>query len=100
MTIAGRMTDGAVVVEIEHSPGVFSRYGHLQPDLRVRVGQSVSAGEVIGSIGLTGNTTGPHLHFEIYASGEPVDPLLVLPPCGDRRPGHDRRHARTDLRAS
>jgi hypothetical protein len=79
VTIAGRTGDGAVVVEIEHAPGVFSRYGHLQPDLRVRVGQSVSAGDVVGSIGLTGNTTGPHLHFEIYASGEPVDPLLVLP---------------------
>ncbi len=79
VTIAGRLSDGAVIVEIEHAPGVFSRYGHLEPDLRVRVGQSVSAGDPIGSIGLTGNTTGPHLHFEIYASGEPVDPLLVLP---------------------
>jgi hypothetical protein len=80
VTIAGRMSDGAVVVEIEHAPGVFSRYGHLQPDLAIRVGQSVSAGDPLGSIGVTGNTTGPHLHFEIYASGEPVDPLLVLPP--------------------
>lgn len=80
VTIAGRMSDGAVVVEIEHAPGVFSRYGHLEADLRVRVGQSVSSGDRLGSIGLTGNTTGPHLHVEIYASGEPVDPLLVLPP--------------------
>jgi murein DD-endopeptidase MepM/ murein hydrolase activator NlpD len=74
------MSDGAVVVEIEHSPDVVSRYGHLQPDLRVRVGQSVSAGDPLGTIGMTGNTTGPHLHLEIYGSGEPVDPLLVLPP--------------------
>jgi murein DD-endopeptidase MepM/ murein hydrolase activator NlpD len=80
VTIAGRASDGGVLVEIEHSPDVVSRYGHLQPDLRVRGGQSVSAGDVVGSIGLTGNTTGPHLHFEIYASGEPVDPLFVLPP--------------------
>lgn len=80
VTIAGQMSDGAVVVEIEHSPGVFSRYGHLEPGPAVRVGESVSAGEFVGSIGLTGNTTGPHLHFEIYASGKPVDPLLVLPP--------------------
>jgi hypothetical protein len=80
VTIAGRMSDGAVVVEIEHATGVFSRYGHLQPDLRVRVGQSVAAGDPLGAIGLTGNTTGPHLHLEIYSSGEPVDPLLVLPP--------------------
>ncbi len=80
VTIAGRLSDGAVVVEIEHSPVVLSRYGHLEPGPVVRVGESVSAGELVGSIGLTGNTTGPHLHFEIYASGEPVDPLLVLPP--------------------
>ncbi len=79
VTIAGRMSDGAVVVEIEHSPGVLSRYGHLEPGPAVRVGESVSAGELVGSIGLTGNTTGPHLHLEIYASGVPVDPLLVLP---------------------
>jgi murein DD-endopeptidase MepM/ murein hydrolase activator NlpD len=80
VTIAGRVSDGAVVVEIEHTPGVLSRYGHLEKDLTARVGESVSAGELIGSVGLTGNTTGPHLHFEIYASGEPLDPLLVLPP--------------------
>ena len=85
VTIAGRLSDGAVVVEIEHSPGVLSRYGHLEPGIRVRVGESVTTGEVIGSVGLTGNTTGPHLHFEIYASGEPIDPLLVLPPTG--KPG-------------
>ena len=80
VTIAGRMSNGAVVVEIEHAPDVVSRYGHLKSDVRVRVGQSASAGDVVGSVGLTGNTTGPHLHFEIYSSGEPVDPLLVLPP--------------------
>jgi len=80
VTIAGRMSDGAVVVEIEHAPDVVSRYGHLQQDLRVRVGQSVSAGDPLGTIGMTGNTTGPHLHVEIYSSGKPVDPLLILPP--------------------
>ncbi len=80
VTIAGRLSDGAVLVEIEHSPGVYSRYGHLEPGLAVRVGESVSAGELVGTVGVTGNTTGPHVHFEIEASGQPVDPLLVLPP--------------------
>ncbi len=79
VVLAGRLSDGAVVVEIEHSPGVLSLYGHLEPTLRVRVGDSVVAGQVVGSVGLTGNTTGPHLHFAIYASGVPVDPLLILP---------------------
>jgi len=80
VTIAGRMLDGAVVVQIEHRPDVVSIYGHLEPELAVRAGESVVAGQVIGSVGLTGLTTGPHLHFEIVASGVPVDPLLVLPP--------------------
>jgi Peptidase family M23/Transglycosylase SLT domain len=80
VTIAGRLADGSVVVEIEHPPDVFSLYGHLQPNLAVRVGESVVAGQVVGRVGLTGTTTGPHLHFEIAASGVPVDPLLVLPP--------------------
>jgi len=81
VTLAGRVSDGAVVVMIEHGPGVFSLYGHLQPELAVRDGQSVVAGTVIGSVGLTGNTTGAHLHLEITASGEPLDPLLILPPA-------------------
>jgi hypothetical protein len=80
VTIAGRMPDGGVVVQIEHSRDVLSLYGHLEPELDVQPGESVVAGEVIGRVGLTGLTTGPHLHFEIVASGVPVDPLLVLPP--------------------
>ena len=54
--------------------------GYLESELAVRDGESVVAGTVIGSVGLTGNTTGAHLHLEITASGEPVDPLLILPP--------------------
>jgi murein DD-endopeptidase MepM/ murein hydrolase activator NlpD len=80
VVIAGRLADGAVVVEIEHKPDVFSLYGHLQPELAVHVGESVVAGQIVGQVGLTGVTTGPHLHFEIDASGVPIDPLLVLPP--------------------
>lgn len=80
VTLAGQLSDGAVVVEIEDRPGVYSVYGHLRQALPVAVGDSVVAGEVIGRVGLTGLTTGPHLHLEIVASGLPVDPLLVLPP--------------------
>ena len=79
VTFADEIADGAVVVEIEHAPGVTSAYAHLEPDLPVRTGQSVTAGEVVGSVGLTGVTTGPHLHFTVFAGGEFVDPLFVLP---------------------
>ncbi len=80
VTIAGRVADGAVVVQVEHAGGVTSLYGHLQPGLPVRVGGDVVAGEVVGAIGMTGNTTGPHLHLEVDVAGMPVDPLTVLPP--------------------
>jgi murein DD-endopeptidase MepM/ murein hydrolase activator NlpD len=69
-----------VVVIIDHGDGVESLYGHLESALVVRDGQSVSAGDQLGSIGLTGRTTGAHLHLEIVASGEPLDPIDVLPP--------------------
>ena len=48
----------------------------------VAVGQSVSAGDVIGAIGTTGNTTGPHLHLEVRRNGEPVDPAVALAEWG------------------
>jgi murein DD-endopeptidase MepM/ murein hydrolase activator NlpD len=77
---AGRFPDGAIVVEVEHAAGVLSMYVHLQPDLRVSEGQAVSAGTPVGVVGLTGITTGPHLHLGLHVHGEPFDPLLVLPP--------------------
>jgi len=79
VTFAGEIADGAVVVEIEHAPGVTSAYAHLEPELSVRTNQPVTAGQVVGSVGLTGVTTGPHLHLAVFAGGEFVDPLSVLP---------------------
>jgi hypothetical protein len=79
VTFAGPIADGAVVVEIEHAPWVTSAYAHLQPDPPVAVGDSVVAGQTVGFVGLTGTTTGAHLHLAVFADGEFVDPLLVLP---------------------
>ena len=78
--LAGRVADGAVDVMIDHGAGVLTLYGHLQPALAVVVGQAVGTGGVIGAVGMTGKTTGPHLHFGVWVDGVPVDPLSVLPP--------------------
>jgi hypothetical protein len=86
VTFADEIGNGAVVVEIEHAPGVTSAYAHLEPELPVRAGQPVTAGQLIGSVGLTGITTGPHLHLAVFAGGEFVDPLSVLPARSEEVP--------------
>ncbi len=55
-----------------------SHYGHLR-DILVRTGQKVRAGQIIGSVGSTGRSTGPHLHLEIRKQGVAVDPRILLP---------------------
>jgi hypothetical protein len=76
--LAGRVADGAVDVRIRHADGSATVYGHLQPDLPVVAGQQVRAGEIVGRVGLTGNTTGPHLHFALYVDDRPIDPAPWL----------------------
>ncbi len=66
------------VVFIDHGDGSQSRYAH-QSQLNVRVGQYVNQSDIIGFVGSTGASTGPHLHFEIRFAGRSVDPLGYLP---------------------
>ena len=65
-------------IMIDHGGGYVSLYGHLD-DYFVEKGQYVRAGQRIASMGNTGNSTGPHLHFEIQKDGQPVDPVEFLP---------------------
>lgn len=60
--------------------GLSTCYAH-QSEILVSGGQSVQAGAVIGRVGSTGNSTGPHLHFEVRRDGSPTDPLPWLPDC-------------------
>ena len=64
-------------VMIEHGDGIVTLYGHNQ-SLNVSVGQQVSQGQVIAYCGSTGNSTGPHCHFEVRLNGEPVNPYNYL----------------------
>ena len=61
-------------VTMDHGDGIQTRYGHMSA-VAVSSGQSVKAGEIIGFVGSTGNSTGPHLHFEIIVNGTRIDPL-------------------------
>ena len=74
--------DYAEIVIIAHGSNFSTLYGHLDDSVRpptVRVGQHVNAGDVIGYVGMTGFTTGPHLHFMTIANGTVVNPLNYLP---------------------
>jgi murein DD-endopeptidase MepM/ murein hydrolase activator NlpD len=77
VAIAGWVGGYGNYICIQHSGGLSTCYGHLS-SIGVSVGQSVSQGAVIGASGNTGNSTGPHLHFETRVGGNPVDPLGYL----------------------
>jgi murein DD-endopeptidase MepM/ murein hydrolase activator NlpD len=65
------------MVEIDHGNDLTTRYAHLSA-IDVKVGQSVRIGQIIGRIGSTGRSTGPHLHYETRVDGDPVDPQKYL----------------------
>jgi murein DD-endopeptidase MepM/ murein hydrolase activator NlpD len=71
------------LVRVRHPNGVESWYGHLSA-IEVHAGQQVRAGELVGKVGSTGNSTGPHLHLEIRVDDQPVDPMPWLARKGVR----------------
>ena len=78
-TVVASGHDGAygISVEINHGGGIVTKYAHMQRAV-VQVGQWVKRGETIGYIGMTGRTTGPHLHYEVKLNGVHVNPLRYI----------------------
>jgi murein DD-endopeptidase MepM/ murein hydrolase activator NlpD len=74
---AGWMGGYGNLTVIDHGGGLSTAYGH-QSNIAVALGQQVAQGEIIGNVGSTGHSTGPHLHFEVRVNGAPVDPLGYL----------------------
>lgn len=64
-------------VEINHGSGIITKYAHMQR-ANVRQGEWIKRGQVLGYIGMTGRTTGPHLHYEVRLNGVPVNPMRYI----------------------
>jgi len=77
VVLAGSNGGYGNTVVIDHGGGMATLYAH-QSSLAVGVGDQVGAGQVVGRVGSTGASTGPHLHFEVRLSGNPVDPAGYL----------------------
>lgn len=77
VTEAGRNGGYGLMVEVDHGNGLVSRYAHLS-GIDVGQGAVVKPGGIVGRVGSTGRSTGPHLHFEVRLNGDPVDPQKYL----------------------
>jgi len=77
VTVAGWSGGYGKMVEIDHGNGLLTRYGHLS-EIDVDVGDIVRSGAIVGKLGSTGRSTGPHLHYEVRVKGEAVDPQKFL----------------------
>jgi murein DD-endopeptidase MepM/ murein hydrolase activator NlpD len=77
VVLAGWFGDYGKTVIIRHPSGYLTLYGHLSK-IDVKEGQKVKAGDVVGRVGSTGRSTGPHLHYEIIRDNKPIDPSKFL----------------------
>lgn len=77
VTWAGKRYGYGNLVEVNHGKGYVTRYGHAK-DVLVKVGDTVEKGQILGTVGSTGRSTGPHVHFEVWVNGKPVDPIKYV----------------------
>ena len=67
------------MIEVDHGNGLTTRYGHLSK-IEIQVGDTVNRGQIIGYVGSTGRSTGPHLHYELRLNDKAINPRRFLPP--------------------
>jgi murein DD-endopeptidase MepM/ murein hydrolase activator NlpD len=79
VTKAGWQGGYGNMVEVDHGNGLITRYGHMSK-LNVAVGDTITRGQLIGFVGSTGRSTGPHLHYELRLNEHPINPRRFLPP--------------------
>lgn len=77
VVFAGSESGYGRLIEIQHANGIVTRYGHLSA-FTVGAGQRVTRGQVIGYVGTSGRSTGPHLHYEVWVHSSPVNPYKFL----------------------
>jgi murein DD-endopeptidase MepM/ murein hydrolase activator NlpD len=77
VSFAGWQNGYGQLVVIDHGGGLTTRYGHLS-HIDVSLGKTVVRGELVGKVGSSGRSTGPHLHYEVRINDEPVNPLQYL----------------------
>ena len=78
MKVAGNLGNGyGNHVVINHGYGYETLYGHMFK-VNVRVGKYVKRGEILGYVGSTGKSTGPHVHYEVHKNGRPIDPVYFF----------------------
>ncbi len=75
--VAGYQGDCGKMVALDHHGGLSTIYCHMS-QIFVGVGQDVQRGQAIGAVGMTGDATGPHVHFQVMQDGHPVDPMSFL----------------------
>ena len=75
---AGKMKDYGYLVEIEHGYGYRTRYGHMSA-ITIAVGDIVEAAQMVGRVGSSGRSTGPHLHYEVRRNSQALNPEKFIP---------------------
>ncbi len=79
VTEAGWKGGYGQMIEVDHGNGLISRFGHLSR-IEVNAGDTLTRGQLIGFVGSTGRSTGPHLHYELRLGEKPINPRRFLPP--------------------